>query len=177
MKITINFAGLFLTLLILTGCATGGGIKMVQRSDQDVARLMAINDNTIVPGDRIGQVFLGMTEDQLYQRLGEPSKTQTSSGNVDYVYPSLNVNVDAITHKVWEIDTQNPAYSTVEGISIGSSGLALRTKIREQYTERRLASFTYNDYPSGLTVTLNSIGDVAGQAPFSILLTYLGSQS
>jgi len=162
MKIIINFSGLFLTLLILTGCATGDGIKMVQRSDQDVARLMAINDNTIVPGDRIGQVFLGMTEDQLYKRLGEPSKTQTSSGNVDYVYPSLNVNVDAITHKVWEIDTQDPAYSTVEGISIGSSGLALRTKIREQYTERSLATFSYNDYPSGLTVTLNSLGDVAG---------------
>ena|ERR1039457_4347804 len=162
MKIVINFTCVFLTALILTGCATGGGFRMVQRSDQDVTRLMAINDNTIVPGDRIGQVFLGMTEDQLYQRLGEPSKTQTASGTVDYVYPSLNVNVDAITHKVWEIDMQNPAYSTVEGISIGSSGLALRTKIREQYTQRSLASFTNNDYPSGLTVTLNSIGDVAG---------------
>ena len=160
MKITINFAGLFLTLLILTGCATGGGVKMVQRSDQDVARLMAINDNTIVPGDRIGQVFLGMTEDQLYQRLGEPSKTQTAPGTVGYAYPSLNVQVDAITHKVWEIDTYNPAYSTVEGISIGSSGLALRTKIREHYTERGSDSSKDNVYPSGLTVMLNPIGVV-----------------
>jgi hypothetical protein len=150
--------------LILAACADGGGIKMVQRSDQDVARLLSVNDNLIVPGERIGPVFLGMTETQLYKKLGEPSQTNAAPTHVAYVYPTLVVEIDTGTHKVWYVgNTSNSGYSTAEGIKIGSSGLAVRTQLAGQYSSRVPApNYSQNDYANGLSVLLTSDGSVYG---------------
>ncbi len=53
--------------VILAGCDT---VQTTQAPPVDHTRLMAVNDNLIVPGQRIGPVFLGMTEAELYSKLG-----------------------------------------------------------------------------------------------------------
>jgi hypothetical protein len=156
MKIIINFACVFLTALILVACAGGGGIKMVQRSDQDVARLMAVNDNLIVPGERIGPVFLGMTEEQLYKKFGEPSNILTTlqSEDIRYQYSTFDANVNKATHKVWSIITSNSGFHTAEGIKPGSSVMETQIKLGGSfggpntcinYNGRGLTSFIGND--------------------------------
>jgi hypothetical protein len=61
-----------MSALLCGGCSTGGAVK---RSEQDVARLMKVNDNLIVPSERVGSVFFGMTEAQLYQKMGDPENS------------------------------------------------------------------------------------------------------
>src|SRR6266480_3999436 len=101
MRITMNLTLIFFSALILAACA-GGRAQIVQRSDQEVAILMSINDNLIVPGDRVGPVFLGMTEADLFKKLGDPSKTvRGDSGEwIWYTWGELQVEVTPSIHKV-----------------------------------------------------------------------------
>jgi len=82
--------------LVSIGCATTANVPDGSLSPDRTAELLAVNDNLIVPGQRIGPVFLGMTEQQLYHKLGEPTSTLTAPGTVNYLYPTLQVCV-AIT--------------------------------------------------------------------------------
>ena len=135
MKIVINCACVFLISLILAACASGGGIKIVQRSDQDVARLMTINDNLIVPGERIGPVFLGMTEEQLYRRMGNPVETQQGTGVLNgvpiigYRYEDIIAIVQPSAHKVVEIQVEGTRYTTAQGVTVGTSVLEMKAKL------------------------------------------------
>ena len=146
--------------LALVGCASTATLSDAPPSPELVARLLVVDDNLVVPGQRIGPVFLGMTEQQLYKKLGEPDQTMTASGTVNYTYPTLQVCVDAVSHRVWEIDAHTSKYSTAEGITIQSSGLAVRARLIERYSIRSLPGVTFQDYPSGLTLTLNGDGNV-----------------
>jgi hypothetical protein len=154
---------LLASALVLLGCATTDRtVSAAPPSPEVVARLLAVNDSLVVPGQRIGPVFLGMTEQQLYQKLGAPNETMTGSATVNYEYPTLQVCVDATTHLVWEIDTHTSGYSTVEGITLESSGLAVRAQLVGNHGTRSLpGGITYQDYSSGLTVTLNGRGNVS----------------
>jgi hypothetical protein len=149
MRIFINSAFIVLLLLNLAGCAnTDPGVSL---SATDVDRLMAANDNLIVPGERIGPVFIGMTETQLYQKLGNPSTTTRGDDGtwVRYEYDSLvlGLQVNPSTHKVNYVDNyffggnrgnvENFPYSTREGITVGSSELQIQTLPWKLYSKQQ----------------------------------------
>jgi hypothetical protein len=90
------------------------------------------SDHLIVPGQRIGPIFIGMTETQLYQRLGNPSETTRGKDGtwIEYDYNNLGLTIyaDPATHKVYMIETgrEDSPYSTREGIRVGSSELQIQ---------------------------------------------------
>ncbi len=151
MKSAIKLAFTLLSILSLAGCANLNPDPGVSLTAADVDRLMVLNDNLIVPGERIGPVFIGMTETQLYKKLGNPSTT--TRGNDDtwirYEYDSLvlGIQVNPSTHKVNYIDNyffggnrgnvENFPYSTREGITVGSSELQIQTLPWKLYSKQQ----------------------------------------
>jgi len=91
------------------------------------------SDHLIVPGERIGPIFIGMTETQLYQKLGNPSNTVRGSNGAWILYEYKNLGLSTIvnpyTHKVntVQITQSDSPYSTREGITGGSSELQVQT--------------------------------------------------
>lgn len=90
------------------------------------------SDHLIVPGVRIGPIFIGMTETQLYKTLGNPSETVRGNDGtwISYMYNDLGLTAQAnpATHKVnmIAIAGENSPYSTREGIRVGSSELQIQ---------------------------------------------------
>jgi hypothetical protein len=98
-----------------------------------LATARAQSDNLIVPGVRIGPVMLAMTETAIYKMLGDPTRTMTQGVDmgrgIQYVYPTLSVVVNKVTHRVTSVVTIDQKYSTANGIKVGSSSLAVSTKL------------------------------------------------
>ena len=149
MRNFINLGFMSLLLLSLAGCANmDPGVSLTAA---DVDRLMAVNDHLIVPGERIGPVFIGMTEAQLYQKLGNPSTTTRGNDGtwVRYEYDSLvlGIQVNPSTHKVNYVDNyffggargdvKDFPYSTSEGITVGSSELQIQTLPWKLYSKQQ----------------------------------------
>lgn len=120
---------------LILACATGGGIMLVPRSEQDVAKLMGVNDRLIVPGERIGPIFLGMTEEQLYKKMGDPSETHQGTGVLNgvaiitYRWGDLVAIVQPSAHRVVQVMVDGTRYSTMEGVAVGTSVLEMRAKL------------------------------------------------
>jgi hypothetical protein len=136
-KIVWAFALVSCSVLLLVACAAGSQAKTFRRSDQDVARLMAINDNVIVPGERVGSVFLGMTEEQLYRKMGNPDQNypQDSGASMLYIYPDLEIYAQMATHQVSSIIVRGPSYHTIQGVSAGTPELEMKAKIGQPVWE------------------------------------------
>jgi hypothetical protein len=115
-----------IALLTLASCASSSSLKL---SAQDHDSFMAINDNLIVPNQRIGPAFLGMTEQELYKKLGEPTQTMNNGPYTLYYYPSVDVSILKSSGTVIQVTASNPAYHTSEGIKVGSSLLEMKTKL------------------------------------------------
>jgi hypothetical protein len=122
----------------------------------------AKNDNLIVPGVRIGPVSLGMSDADLYKMLGDPTQTMTEGVDmgraIQYVFPKLSIVVSKATHRVTQVTTLDPGYSTADGIKVGSSGLAVSTKLGIP-PGRCEGGCDYN-YPNGISLGINSEGRV-----------------
>jgi hypothetical protein len=117
----------------------------------------AQDDTLIVPGLRVGSVYLGIAEQALYSQLGGPSAVTSSPGSLAYVYPKLGlyIYIDTRTHKVFEVDiAQNVEFHTVEGIKIGSPKLAVHTQLIEAHENwpPLPGGFGRVDYKNGLTL-------------------------
>jgi hypothetical protein len=142
-----------MSALLCGGCSTGGAVK---RSEQDVARLMKVNDNLIVPGERVGSVFFGMTEAQLYQKMGDPENSHRARcGGVSvtaYKWGDLGVCVQSSTHTVIDIEVHGPSYRTDEGVSTGISELALKAKLGQPAWKIQ----AYTDHPNSSKLCYNS---------------------
>jgi hypothetical protein len=88
----------------------------------------ALGDNLIVPGRGIGSVKLGMTAAELYRVKGEPkSMMNYGGGGTRYDYPDLSACVSDGS-VIW-ISTDNPQFSTQEGLHPGESQLAMQAKL------------------------------------------------
>ncbi len=88
----------------------------------------AANDYKIVPGVRIGPVNLGMTAAQIYAAKGEPKSSMSyTDGHFSYDWGDISVQSDKAGHVV-VINPGNGAYTTPDGLQIGSSELALQAK-------------------------------------------------
>lgn len=107
-------------------------LQQIDALDAQSRASAGASDHLIVPGERIGPIFIGMTETQLYQRLGDPSETVRGNDGtwIEYDYNNLGLSIyaDPATHKVYTIGTQgdNSPYSTREGIRVGSSELQVQ---------------------------------------------------
>jgi len=123
--IKLVFISLF--ALYLAGCANMNPGPSLSAAEVD--RLMAINDNLIVPGQRIGPLFLGMTEAQLYKKLGDPVTILNNGEYTAYYYHGLDVAVLKSTGKVTQVTAESPQYSTSDGIQVGSSLLDVKSKL------------------------------------------------
>jgi hypothetical protein len=164
MKTAIRLVFALLPVLILSACASEA--PRVNRSEQDYAVHMSVaRDNIIVPGDRVGPVFLGMTDVDLYKRMGDPTNTfQSKDGSTSYQYGGLMVYVFP-DHKVRFVYI-NEGYYTKEGVAVGTSNLALLAKLGKPswnvLFNPTIDQFK-NCYDDGLIVTTRN-GNVDGFA-------------
>jgi hypothetical protein len=133
-----------LTALVLAACV-GSGVPDVRQSELNTAQLMSVADSTIVPGVRAGRVFLGMSEEQLYQRLGSPFRSELRDGgeSIFYYYVDLTVSVNKATHRVNKLYVIGPLYSTAGGISVGAPELAVKALLGQPVSERPLYTGDY----------------------------------
>ena len=122
----------------------------------------AKNDNLIVPGVRIGPVSLGMSDADAYKLLGDPIRTMTEGVDmgraIQYDFPKLSIVVSRSTHRITQVTTLDTGYATADGIRVGSSGLAVSTKLGIPPGPCQ-GGCNYN-YPSGISLGINSEGRV-----------------
>ncbi len=79
---------------------------------------LTLNDNVIVPGERVGDVEIGMTLDQLIALKGLPRKTMPIANTEasTYFYDGLTVAAD---NKVYWIIAKDDQYRTTSGVAPG----------------------------------------------------------
>src|ERR1700752_835275 len=128
MKTITNFMFALCPAVILAACAAGGEVGRAPRSDQDAAKIMASNDSLIVPGDRVGRVFLGMSVAQLYPALGDPNSSMAfDDGGFAYDVNNLHAVVNQSKTEAGMV-VYGPTFSLSDGLTVGSSTLALQSK-------------------------------------------------
>jgi hypothetical protein len=149
---------------VLAGCADTGSDSKVSLSPERVASVMASHDNLIVPGERIGRVFLGMSTAELYRAMGDPiNSTAFNSGTFGYEWHDLNVMVSQSKTVTW-ITTSGSTYSLVGGLTVGSSILALQsTRPAPAFSKAFDASRNSYCYSDGLGVDTRANNVVAIQ--------------
>lgn len=109
-----------LVSMFLMACAT--------RDIWDKAGAPPPQDYTIVPGQRIGPVYLGMSPSQLWRALGSPSASVPISDKrtrFDFRDHDLRVYVSMVTGVVDGASTSSPRYTTKEGVKAGATELEL----------------------------------------------------
>lgn len=86
---------------------------------------LTLNDNQIVPGQRVGDVEIGMPLDQLLALKGVPRQTIPIRGTAATTYVFDGLTVGAHDEVYWII-VQDPRFRTVEGIAKGSEQITTR---------------------------------------------------
>ncbi len=106
----INAVSLFAGVCALCACATAP---------------LTLNDNQIVPGERVGDVEIGMSLDQLLALKGVPNRTIPMRGTdaTTYVYNGLTIAAD---DTVYWIIVQDARFQTAEGITKGAEQISTR---------------------------------------------------
>lgn len=106
-----------------------------------------LNDNLIVPGERVGNVELGMTLAELFNRRGAPSRTIPIPGTsaTTYYFDGLMIAAD---DKVYWIIARDPRYRTAYGVTTGSEQIFARGtygKPKCVVTEGDVTTYDYDD--------------------------------
>ena len=85
----------------------------------------SLNDNLIVPGERVGDVKLGMTLFELFAAKGNPRKTTPipNTRATTYFYDGLTVAAD---DNVYWIIADDPSYRTDVGVGPGAEQILAR---------------------------------------------------
>lgn len=86
---------------------------------------LTLNDNRIIPGERVGDVEIGMPLDQLLALKGIPKRTIPIEGTAatTYVFDGLTV---AAHDKVYWIIVHDSRFQTPDGVSKGSEQISAR---------------------------------------------------
>ncbi|MCR9271352.1 MAG: hypothetical protein NXH72_15270 [Hyphomonadaceae bacterium] len=106
----IPFFALLASLGLTTACASAP---------------LTLNDNRIVPGERVGDVEIGMTLDQLLALKGVPERTIPMRGTAATTYVFDGMTVGAHDTVYWII-VQDDRFRTAEGITKGSEQISAR---------------------------------------------------
>jgi hypothetical protein len=86
---------------------------------------LTLNDNQIVPGERVGDVEIGMPLDQLLALKGVPERTIPIRGSAatTYVFDGLTV---AAHDQVYWIVVQDARFRTAQGVANGAEQIQAR---------------------------------------------------
>ncbi len=115
------------------------------RADQ-VSRMTAAKERTetlIVPRERIGPVFLGMTEAELIRALGNPARTETERASPGwrsfYWGRDLSADKGMVRGHDWNVSVTNGVVTnifssvaglrTAEGVNVGMDAREVRSKL------------------------------------------------
>lgn len=121
----------------------------------------AKTDCLVVPGQSIGKISLGMTQDEVIRQLGQPAAAEENR----MIYPASEHEIVLYLEEqtVRQIAFSSPAFSTAEGVNTGNhpdyGDFFARSEYRQRYLHLRedwieggLAFFTFNsDAPEGDT--------------------------
>ena len=86
---------------------------------------LTLNDNQIVPGERVGDVEIGMSLDQLLELKGVPERTIPMRGTAATTYVFDGFTVGAHDEVYWII-VQDNRFRTDSGIATGSEQISAR---------------------------------------------------
>ncbi len=86
---------------------------------------LTLNDNQIVPGQRVGDVEIGMPLDQLLALKGVPRQTIPMRGSAATTYVFDGLTVGAHDEVYWII-VQDGRFRTAEGIATGAEQITTR---------------------------------------------------
>jgi hypothetical protein len=103
----VTWPGVALLCGILLACSTSGG-----------GAFNAPNDRLIVPGERVGPLKLGMTEQDLF-KIAVPNTTRPMGKWIFYWYGQLQVIVDESSRTC--IVSEDSSYRMANGLKNGSS--------------------------------------------------------
>jgi hypothetical protein len=106
----VKYLSLSLSLGLVSACASAP---------------LTLNDNQIVPGERVGDVEIGMPLKQLLALKGVPQKTIPMRGTAATTYVFDGFTVGAHDQVYWII-VQDAKFRTVEGISKGTQQITTR---------------------------------------------------
>lgn len=87
-------------------------------------------DSRVVPNVRIGAAQIGMTEAQMLEWFGEPTRTHRINDRGDHQYfygsPGDSLEVAFKQGRAYSISTSQSRYTTAEGVGVGASTLKLK---------------------------------------------------
>ncbi len=86
---------------------------------------LTLNDNQIIPGQRVGDVEIGMPLDQLLALKGVPRQTIPMRGSAATTYVFDGLTVGAHDEVYWII-VQDSRFRTAEGIAKGAEQITTR---------------------------------------------------
>ncbi len=114
-----------------------------------------IGDGLIVPGQRIGPIYVGMDVRLLYQTMGEPRESMPSADGVTYDFGGgLAAIVMNTTQRVYRITANSTNYATKEGIRVGLSDLAVRALDGNPYRATPDQELNFMCYLQGIRLVL-----------------------
>src|SRR5215831_12744563 len=160
----------FVTIATVTGCASAPS------APQSSAKIPSNNDHLIVPGQRIGQVSLGMSVQQLIATLGTPVKSEPyGGGNRSNNSFSIGLDVDVSGTAVDGIFARNSTYKTAEGVGLGMSDLEVRALLGAPDKHALYGGYDFRTcYKSGLHLMFGRSSDTQSMSLTSILVSAPG---
>ena len=134
----------FLLPILLTACATAP---------------LTRNDNTIVAGERVGEVEIGMTLTDLLALKGTPTNTVPIAGTDSTTYQFDGFTVGADDHVYWIIAT-DPKFRTSTGVGPGVEQIFARAALGQPKCVVTRGDVTIYDYGTSYFDVENATGKV-----------------
>ena len=118
-----------------------------------------LDDNMIVPGQRVGEVELGMSLSELFNRKGPPLTTipMPNTTSTTYAFDGLTV---AARDEVYWIIARDPRFRTEEGVGMGSEQILARGSYGKPDCVVSRGAITIYDYGDFYFEVENATGKV-----------------
>ena len=118
-----------------------------------------LNDNLIIPGERVGNVELGMSLSALLAMKGTPTQTIPIPGTraTTYAFDGLTVGAD---ETVYWIIARNPRFHTVDNVSPGAEQIYARAIYGKPKCVVTRGDVTFYDYSNIYFEVYNATGKV-----------------
>jgi hypothetical protein len=136
MNVLFRFCSITWILCFLCSCASSPSASPRPN--------ISSSDNTIIPGERIGAVYIGMSRADVFKLKGEPKSTGQRTEGIYYEFEDVSVFVNDRTSKVSSITTLSSQHATANGIKVGDSEIAVRTKLGSPSQKKVLDQQYYN---------------------------------
>jgi hypothetical protein len=119
----------------------------------------ASNDHVVVPGQRMGNLTLGMTAQQVLDILGPPQPIPWTAGVMEYRWPRVSVFLRGSDQRVIELHFSDVAYRIDGGLTFDST----RRQVVATLGRPNLIWHAFDNevywYQSGLAMTFTKTDD------------------